>query len=81
MPAAYGRGESPAHRAGDLRPRKSEYQPQFRISISGKYCIKNILIHLLNNPLLGFKKVSYLKFYETHKYLLVPRAPMGRGAV
>lgn len=54
----------------DLRPRKSEPQPQYRISISGKPSIRNILIHINNNPLLGFKKVSYLKFYETYKDLI-----------
>ncbi len=40
---------------------------QYRLSMSGKPTIENIIKHFENNPLLGYKKVSYDLFCERYR--------------
>ena len=41
--------------------------PQYRLSMSGKPTIDRIIKHFENNPLLGYKKVSYDLFCERYR--------------
>jgi hypothetical protein len=44
--------------------RKPETTKHYRLSISGKDCLNNIINHLYNNPLLGNKAVIYQKWLK-----------------
>lgn len=50
----------------DSRPRKTNFC-HYRLSISGKKTLENVITHVNIYPLLGYKKISYSIFYDKFK--------------
>jgi len=50
----------------DPRPRKTTFR-HYRLSISGRPTLENVIKHLKKYPLLGYKKITYSIFYDKFK--------------